>query len=137
MYFYYRIKSCLNKYFESTNRVAVYFERNILSAHFQLQIVPIPIKMADNLENMFKVINDYVYFYSSIIKYFFFVQEKFQEYNLKLVEIPAAASLRQLAKNSNNYFYIEFPNGKRLFHNAEIIGHQKKFPIHIARYVLY
>lgn len=54
--FDFRIKSCLNKYFESTGRVAIYFERNILSAHFQLQVIPIPIRMIERVEPMFKVI---------------------------------------------------------------------------------
>lgn len=64
-----------------------------------------------------------------------FLKAKFKEYDLKLVEIPVAASLRQIAKNSDNYFYIEFPNGKRLFHNA--VNIEKRFPIHIARYIVF
>lgn len=62
MNFCYRIKSSLNEYFESTGRVAVYFERNILSAHFQLQVVPVPIRKADFLEDMFKVIKNNIYY---------------------------------------------------------------------------
>lgn len=62
MNFCFRIKSSLNQYFESTGRVAVYFERNILSAHFQLQVVPIPMRMADHLENMFKVTKMMIYY---------------------------------------------------------------------------
>lgn len=54
--FRFRFKSCLNQYFESTGRVAVYFERNILSAHFQLQVVPIPKRMMDRVEDIFKVL---------------------------------------------------------------------------------
>ncbi|XP_015376000.1 PREDICTED: CWF19-like protein 1 isoform X2 [Diuraphis noxia] len=112
------IKSSLNQYFESTGRVAVYFERNILSAHFQLQVVPVPIRKADHLEDMFKA--------------------KFKEYDLSLVDIPPAASLRQIAGNTEgHYFCTELPNGKRLFHSAaKKIGHSQKFPIHIAREVL-
>lgn len=112
------LKSSLNQYFENTGRVAVYFERNILSAHFQLQVVPVPIRMADRLEDMFKA--------------------KFKEYDLNLVDIPPAASLRQIAGNSEgHYFCTELPNGKRLFHSAtRKTGHRQKFPIHIAREVL-
>lgn len=62
MNFRYRIKSSLNQYFESTGRVAVYFERNILTAHFQLQVVPVPIRKADLLEDMFKVIKNNIYY---------------------------------------------------------------------------
>lgn len=50
------MKSSLNQYFESTGRVAVYFERNISSAHFQLQVVPVAMEMSDQLEYTFKVI---------------------------------------------------------------------------------
>lgn len=112
------IKSSLNQYFESTGRVAVYFERNILSAHFQLQVVPVPIKMADCLEDLFKA--------------------KFKEYDLNLVDIPPAASLRQIAGSSEgHYFCTELPNGKRLFHSAsKKNGRQQKFPLNIAREVL-
>lgn len=60
---FYRLKSSLNQYFENTGRVAVYFERNILSAHFQLQVVPVPIRMADRLEDMFKVTKTNIYYY--------------------------------------------------------------------------
>lgn len=68
-------------------------------------------------------------------KYSFF-QSKFEEYDLNLVDIPPAASLRQIAANSKDYyFYVELPNGKRLFHNATKKSGQK-FPIHIARYNL-
>lgn len=56
LYFHCRIKSSLNHYFESTGRVAVYFERNVLSAHFQLHVVPISKKKKDYLESIFKVI---------------------------------------------------------------------------------
>lgn len=66
---------------------------------------------------------------------FNFEQAKFQEYDLNLVDIPPAASLRQIATNSKDYyFYVELPNGKRLFHNAAKKTGQR-FPIHIARYV--
>lgn len=54
-----------------------------------------------------------------------------------MVDIPPAASLRQVARNSEgNYFYVELPNGKRLFHSAvKKSGHQH-FPINLPRYVL-
>jgi len=60
--FCYRIKSSLNQYFESTGRVAVYFERNILSAHFQLQVVPVPIRLANHLEDIFKVTKNNIHY---------------------------------------------------------------------------
>lgn len=55
-----------------------------------------------------------------------------------MVDIPPAASLRQIAKNTEHYFCVELPNGKRLFHNAtkKSSGYQPRFPIHIARYVV-
>lgn len=46
----------MNKYFQSTGRFAIYFERNILSAHCQLQVVPVPKRMINRLEDSFKVI---------------------------------------------------------------------------------
>jgi len=57
---------------------------------------------------------------------------KFGEYDLKLVDIPPVSSLRQIAGNVAQYFYVELPNGKRLFHNADIKPNQR-FPLHIAR----
>jgi len=110
------IKSCINQYFESTGRLAVYFERNILSAHFQLQVVPVSKRMCDRLEHMFKL--------------------KFGEYDLKLVDIPSASSLRQITANVAQYFYVELPNGKRLFYNGDVKTTNQRFPLHIARETL-
>lgn len=48
--------------------------------------------------------------------------------------------MRQISGNgTESYFYVELPNGKRMFHNATKKSgtQQQKFPIHIARYVLF
>lgn len=42
---------------------------------------------------------------------------------------------QMIAKNGWNYFYVELPNGKCLFHNYDM--KQKNFPIQIARYFFY
>lgn len=58
---------------------------------------------------------------------------------MNLVDIPPAASLRQVAENNGgHYFCVELPNGKRLFHSAvkKDGSQQQKFPIHIARFVI-
>jgi len=60
---------------------------------------------------------------------------KFEEYNLKLIDIPPESSLRQITRNISQYFYVELPNGKRLFYNGDIKTSQR-FPLHIARYVV-
>ncbi|XP_050424334.1 CWF19-like protein 1 [Adelges cooleyi] len=110
------LKSSINQYFESINQAVVYFERSIMSAHFQLQVVPVSIGVVDRLESAFK--------------------NKFEDHNLNLVELPPAASLQQIAKKSNGqYFYLELPNGKRFYHCAAKKTDQR-FPIQIAREVL-
>ncbi|XP_050520201.1 CWF19-like protein 1 isoform X2 [Daktulosphaira vitifoliae] len=106
------LKSSLNQYFKSKNQSVVYFERSIMSAHFQIQVVPIPNNVVENLENVFK--------------------KKFKDYNLNLVELPPAASLQQISKNySGQYFYVELPNGKRFYYTANKTD--QRFPIQIAR----
>jgi len=100
--------------------------------------------MADRLENVFKVLFTILIYKQltliDILLTFHLLQNKFSEYNLSLVDIPPAASLRQIAANNDeNYFYAELPNGKRLFHSAfKKTGSQQeqKFPLHIARFVI-
>lgn len=61
---------------------------------------------------------------------------KFEEYNLKLVDIPSECSLRQITEDISQYFYLELPGGKRLFYNGDNVKTtNQKFPLHIARYL--
>ena len=49
-------KKAVSKYYESTNRVPVFFERNFKTSHCQLQAVPVHKNQAPTLKEIFEVL---------------------------------------------------------------------------------
>ena len=91
--------------------MAVFFERNFRSQHLQLQVVPIPKEMSGNIKTAF--------------------DERGEEDNLEIVEMPEHANLSQMAPVGTPYFYAEASNNLRLFCKV-----QKGFPLQFGREVL-
>ncbi|VVC31052.1 HIT-like domain,Cwf19-like protein, C-terminal domain-2,Cwf19-like, C-terminal domain-1 [Cinara cedri] len=108
------LKYSLNKYFQSTGRGPIYYERNIMSVHFNLQVIPVPNSMVDRIEQAFLA--------------------KFKECGLKFVLVPKNALLHQIIR-SKGYFYLELPNKKCYLYNIEA-DDKTRFPLQLAREVL-
>lgn len=102
------LKKCFKK---ELGQVAVFFERNFRSQHLQLQVVPIPKEMSGNIKTAF--------------------EERGEEDNLEIVEMPEHANLSQMAPVGTPYFYAEASNNLRLFCKV-----QKGFPLQFGREVL-
>nr|CAD7605010.1 unnamed protein product [Timema genevievae] len=54
MFSYVMFKSALKKYFKTQEKVPVFFERNYKTSHLQMQVVPVHVKLADQLKEMFQ-----------------------------------------------------------------------------------
>jgi len=107
-----RFKIALKKCFKTAlGQVTVFFERNYKSQHLQLQVVPIPKEVSENVKIAF--------------------EEKAEEDSLELVEMPEHAKLCQMAPSGTPYFYVEVGGSFRLFHKV-----RKGFPLQFGREVL-
>lgn len=107
-----RFKIALKKCFKKAlGEIAVFFERNYKSQHLQLQAVPIPKEVSENVKIAF--------------------EECAEEENLEIVEMPEHANLCQMAPAGTPYFYVEAGGKLKLFHKV-----QKGFPLQFGREVL-
>lgn len=104
-------KKAVARYYESTDRVPVFFERNFKTSHCQLQTVPVHKNQAPALKEMF--------------------QELAECNNFKISELPPHTDLQQIAKPGILYFYVELPNGETLYYRIK-----KDFPLQFGREVL-
>lgn len=104
-------KEAITKYFATTERVPIFFERNYKTSHCQLQAVPIHKNQASVVKEMF--------------------EEMAECNNFKIGELPPHTDLQQIAKPGALYFYVELPNGQLLYHRI-----QKDFPLQFGREVL-
>ena len=107
-----KFKNALKKCFKKTlGNVVVFFERNYKSQHLQLQAVPIPKDISENIRQAF--------------------EDCAEEQQLELVEMPAHANLCQMTPAGTPYFYVEAGSSLRLFHKV-----QRGFPLQFGREVL-
>ncbi|KAL6267642.1 hypothetical protein P5V15_000716 [Pogonomyrmex californicus] len=104
-------KKAVTQYYESTNRVPVFFERNFKTSHCQLQVVPVHKNQAPALKEMF--------------------EELAECNNFKISELPPHTDLQQIAKPGVLYFYVELPDGKVLYYRIKT-----DFPLQFGREVL-
>ena len=102
------LKKCFKKAF---GHIVVFFERNYKSQHLQLQAVPIPKDVSENIKTAF--------------------EECAEEQQLEMVEMPEHANLCQMAPAGTPYFYVEAGSKLKLFHKV-----QKGFPLQFGREVL-
>ncbi|EZA49776.1 CWF19-like protein [Ooceraea biroi] len=100
-------KQAVAKYYEATDRVPVFFERNFKTSHCQLQAVPVHKNQAPVLKEMFEC------------------------NNFKMLELPQHTDLQQIARPGALYFYAELPNGQLLYYRIK-----KDFPLQFGREVL-
>ncbi|KAK6627607.1 hypothetical protein RUM44_010085 [Polyplax serrata] len=104
-------KSALRKFFEANDMVPVVFERNYKTSHLQLQIVPVPKRIGNELKEIF--------------------MNFAEDLGLKLQELPNKAKLKDFVQVGSPYFYVELPTKEKL-----ICYCQKNFPLHFGREVL-
>ncbi|XP_070515597.1 CWF19-like protein 1 isoform X2 [Cardiocondyla obscurior] len=104
-------KKAVAKYYEHTDRVPVFFERNFKTSHCQLQAVPVHKNQAPALKEMF--------------------EELAECNNFKISELPPHSDLQQVAKPGVLYFYAELPDGAILYYRIK-----KDFPLQFGREVL-
>ncbi|GLG99136.1 CWF19-like protein 1 homolog [Gryllus bimaculatus] len=96
---------------QQKGKIPVIFERNYKTSHLQIQVVPVSSKLLPRLKNEF--------------------QEKAEAEGFHLDELPEYAKLSQIAPAGTPYFYVELPDGDKLFHRI-----QKSFPLQFGRDVL-
>ncbi|XP_015599550.1 CWF19-like protein 1 [Cephus cinctus] len=104
-------KKAVTKYYASTDKVPVFFERNYKSSHCQLQAVPVHKNQAPAIKETF--------------------QELASCNNFQLSELPLHTQLQQIAQPGTLYFYVELPNGEALYYRIK-----KDFPLQFGREVL-
>ncbi|VVC45605.1 Hypothetical protein CINCED_3A016794 [Cinara cedri] len=109
-------KLSLIKYFQSSGRQVVFFEQNIMSTHFNLQAIPVPVSnnMIDRIKCAFIA--------------------KFKEHGLNLEPIYEKALLYKMI-TSEGYFYLELPERKYYLYTT-YNKDNTEFPSLIAREVL-
>ncbi|CAH0388405.1 unnamed protein product [Bemisia tabaci] len=103
-----QFKQALTKMYEGQNKVPVFFERNYKTSHLQVQVIPVPSKFEDRLENI--------------------IQDNAESLGFTLDELPPHAEMRQVAPPGTPYFLLELPSGARLYHRIK-----KNFPIQFGR----
>ncbi|XP_043484147.1 CWF19-like protein 1 [Leptopilina heterotoma] len=104
-------KEAVTKYYATTDRVPVFFERNFKTSHCQLQAIPVHKNQASALKETF--------------------EEVAECNNFSLTEIPRNSQLQQIAQQGMLYFYVELPDGDKLYHRIK-----KEFPLQFGREVL-
>lgn len=106
-----KFKLALKKMFKKQKKAVVFYERNYKTSHMQIQAIPIPEKATRELLEIF--------------------QDCAQAQDFALDELPEHAKLDQIAGPGNPYFYVELPNGEKLFHRI-----RKSFSLNFGREVL-
>ncbi|KAK3914063.1 CWF19-like protein 1 [Frankliniella fusca] len=106
-----RFKDALKKMCSKQKKAVVFYERNYKTSHMQIQAIPIPEKATRELREVF--------------------QDCAQAEGFELDELPEHAKLDQIAGAGVPYFYVELPNGDKLYHRI-----RKNFSLNFGREVL-
>lgn len=106
-----RFKEALKKMCSKQKKAVVFYERNYKTSHMQIQAIPIPQNATKELREIF--------------------QDCAQAEGFELDELPEHAKLDQIAGAGVPYFYVELPNGDKLFHRI-----RKSFSLNFGREVL-
>lgn len=116
-----RYKNALGKYFEKQGKTAVYFEWvSQHSRHANLQVVPVPLAMADAVSKIFHLAAKRLGFEFSLVN---------RDGDAKL----ARESMISQSESKSSLFYVELPEGRILLH---MIDSSEKFPAQFGREVL-
>ncbi|XP_054278247.1 CWF19-like protein 1 [Macrosteles quadrilineatus] len=106
-----QFQGALKKCFAKQGKVPVFFERNYKTSHLQIQVVPVPKDVVPKLKMVF--------------------QDCAEAEGFTVDELPPHARMDQVVQPNTPYFYVELPNGERLYHRV-----RKNFPLQFGREVL-
>lgn len=106
-----KFKKAIRKMCAKQKKAVVFYERNYKTSHMQIQAIPIPEKATRELREVF--------------------QDCAQAQDFELDELPEHAKLDQVAGPGVPYFYVELPNGDKLYHRI-----RKNFSLNFGREVL-
>ncbi|XP_078697782.1 CWF19-like protein 1 [Branchiostoma floridae x Branchiostoma belcheri] len=106
-----KYKSALRKLFQSQGKECVFYERNYKTQHLQIQVVPVPSHLSEDVGEVF--------------------QEQSQMKNLELAELPRHTDLKQVVPSGAPYFYLELHSGGKFLHRI-----RKFFPLQFGREVM-
>lgn len=110
-------KKSLIKYFRKQDKGVVFYERNFKSVHWQLQVVPVPMKHLDKLEKNIKTISKKLFT------------------NTEYIDIPSNCPLKDIIPQKAPYFYWQLePIGSRFVTQIQVKG--SFFPVQFGRIVL-
>lgn len=104
-------KNAIKKCFRSHGKAAVFFERNYKSQHLQIQVVPVPDDLSEEVKET--------------------VLGCALSQDIQLQEIPKHSDLRQIVPAGAPYFYAEMPSGEKLLYRIS-----KGFPLQFGREAL-
>ncbi|KAK2146142.1 hypothetical protein LSH36_629g01064 [Paralvinella palmiformis] len=103
-----KYKTALRKFFKSHNKSVIFYERNYKTQHLQIQAVPIPLDLSDQIKDTFEG--------CALCQ------------NMELHEIPKLSDLKQIVPEGAPYFYVELPSGDKLLYRIS-----KGFPLNFGR----
>uniref|UniRef100_T1JGW9 Small ribosomal subunit protein uS17 n=1 Tax=Strigamia maritima TaxID=126957 RepID=T1JGW9_STRMM len=104
-----KFKNALRKFYDSQQKIPIFFERNFRTQHFQIQVVPVSRKLENKIFAAFK--------------------RCAEQNELKLQTMPDSTELD--IPSGVAYFYAEIPSGERLLHLIN-----KRFPLQFGREVV-
>ncbi|CAB4027238.1 Hypothetical predicted protein, partial [Paramuricea clavata] len=104
-------KSSLRKLFKKQGYSCVIYERNFITHHLQIQVIPVPNEKADDLKGLF--------------------MEMGSEKNMEFDMLDDETDLKEIVRPQVPFFLVEFDDGSRLLHRV-----RKKMPLQFGREVL-
>lgn len=106
-----KFKQALRKFYMSLGQDVVFFERNYKTSHLQIQCVPVPRDVSEQILEVFK--------------------DEAALNRVAIEELPPYADLAQVAILGAPYFHAELPSGEQLFAKTK-----NNFPLQFGRDVL-
>merc|ERR1711972_177267 len=106
-----KFKDALRTYFKNEGKGVVFFERNFKTQHMQVQVVPVPLKLKDEVTHSFMEIGE--------------------QNNIEFELLEPGVELSDIAESGTPYFHAEMPNYQQLFCTIK-----KNFPLQFGREVV-
>lgn len=112
-------KQSIANYFQDQSKCVVFFERNFRSVHWQVQAVPVPIELLDQLPAAIKDLS---------LNHFD---------GLDYIDIPDSCVISDIVPPKVPYFYWQIePTGARFASQLKIGGKSSFFPVQFGRVIL-
>ncbi|XP_015925567.1 CWF19-like protein 1 [Parasteatoda tepidariorum] len=111
----YRFKKVLSKYFYDNGKDVIFFERNLSSAHLQIQVVPVPDSVTSKVKNT--------------------ILELGAAHGVEFDELPEFSLIKQIVPENKPYIYFEIVRNKKISTKLLCVIN-KHIPIQFGRMVL-